>query len=61
MAPWNSSENEEINPCTQNQNVIDKYFKILSMKNRVSPAKVFRKNIYSHVKERSQNSLMKTP
>lgn len=27
MAPWNRSENEEINPCTQNQNVIDKCFK----------------------------------
>lgn len=37
--------------------------RILSMKNKVSPAKaeVFRKNIHPLVKERSQNTFMKTP
>lgn len=60
MALQNRSENEGIHPLTQNQNVIDSILGILSMKNKVSPAKLFRKNIHLHVKGRSQNSFMKT-
>lgn len=51
--------NEEINPCKKM--LLKNILRILSMKNKVTPAKVCRKNIHPHVKERRQNSFMKTP
>ena len=60
MAPWNRSENEEINLCKKTKMLLTNILRILSLRNKVTPVNV-RKNIHPPVKERSQNSFMKTP